>query len=146
MLDLDKLLKIVYEVANDHKELLASIAEKWGGKPYGIHEWFRIELMVKLWREGWNVKSYSEGKGRPIGPDLTIENELVELRPVLNYDVKYISDGFNKTPRPRYVLFLALSKKNFSKRLKELKQQGFNIKIRKLESSNWTVGLLISRS
>ena len=142
MLDLDKLLKIVYEIPNDHKQLLASLEEKWGGKPYGIHEWFRIELMAKLWQKGWKVKSYSEGKGRPIGPDLIVENELVELRPVLDYDAKWISDGFNKTPRPHYVLFLALSSDNFLERLKELEQQGFNVKIRKLESSNWTIGVL----
>ena len=142
MLDLNRLLEIVHEIANDRKQLLTSLEEKWGGKPYGIHEWFRIELMAKLWQKGWEVKSYSEGRGRPIGPDLIIGNKLVELRPLLNYNVKWISDGFNKKPRPDYVLFLALSSENFLKRLNELEQQGFNVRIRRVESSNWAIGVL----
>jgi|Deesub1362A_J573_1020465.scaffolds.fasta_scaffold09465_3 hypothetical protein len=138
----DNLLEIAYMVADEHKEVLALLKEKWGGRPYGIHEWFRIELMVKLWQNGWNAKSYSEGKGRPIGPDLVIEDMLVELRPVLDYNVGYIRNGFDKTPRPHHVLFLALSSEKFLRRLKELKQKGFDVKINKLESSDWIIGVI----
>ena len=140
---IDQLLDFALKAMNGNDRELRFLEQMCTKKPrltkFGIERWFQIELMTEA--DSLGIEPLVRSRKEPKKPDLKVDNMRVELKAEMDYNLKYVRDGFQTNPDA--VLFLARTNEKFQKDLEGLKTEGCKVELRSIGSSPaWIVGYL----
>ncbi|OYT44734.1 hypothetical protein B6U84_03480 [Candidatus Bathyarchaeota archaeon ex4484_40] len=68
------------------------------------------------------------------GPDLEVQDFLVELKCATDYNLDWILNGFKHQPKPHIVLFLAANDSFLSRLIEKAKAENYKLKYKILKS------------
>ena len=134
----DELLDLAVEAMRRNIRQLEYLKREWIGKRgLGIERWFEVELCAEIYLSG-----KLDFKKRGKGPDLEVQNFLVELKCPTDYNYPgWVLEGFKSQPKPHIVLFLAPTNNDFLNRLAK-KAKNYKLKYKPV-NSDWIVGYLV---